>query len=55
MFDYKKYYLKDNPFPVTAVIDPYDPDPRINGSIFQEEIFKKERKFITYFYFRKNF
>lgn len=42
MFNYEKYYLKDNPFPVTAVIDPYDPDPRVNGAIFQEEIFKKE-------------
>ncbi len=42
MLDYEKYYLKDNPFPVTAVIDPYDPDPRVNGTIFHKEIFEKD-------------
>lgn len=42
MLDYEKYYLKDNPFPVTAVIDPYDSDPRVNGTIFHEEIFEKD-------------
>ena len=44
MFDYQEYLLKDNPFPVTAVVDPYDQDPRVNGAIFQDTIFKKETK-----------
>ena len=42
MFDYEKYHLKENPFPVTAAIDPTDPDPRMNGTIFLEDIFIKE-------------
>ena len=42
MFDYEKYYLKDNPFPGTAAIDLTDPDPRMNGTIFQDQIFTKE-------------
>ena len=42
MYDYDKYFLKENPFPITAAIDPSDPDPRMNGTIFLEDIFAKE-------------
>lgn len=42
MYDYYKYCLKENPFPITAAIDPADPDPRMNGTIFLEDIFTKE-------------
>ena len=42
MFDYEKYLLKENPFPVTAAVDPSDIDPRMNGAIFLKDIFEKE-------------
>ena len=42
MSDFSKYYLKENPFPETAVIDPLSDDIRLNGDIFYEPIFKKE-------------
>jgi hypothetical protein len=42
MDDYSRYYLSDNPFPETAVIDPLSSDIRVNGGIFHEGIFKKE-------------
>ena len=42
MADYSNYYLKDNPFPETAVIDPFSDDIRMNGSIFHEGVFRKE-------------
>jgi hypothetical protein len=40
--DYSKYFLSENPFPETAVIDPQSADPRVNGGIFHEKIFSKE-------------
>jgi hypothetical protein len=42
MDDYSRYYLSDNPFPETAVIDPLSTDIRVNGGIFHEGIFRKE-------------
>ncbi len=42
MSGYGSYYLRDNPFPETAVIDPSSPDIRLNGSIFHEGIFSRE-------------
>ena len=42
MFDYEKYLLRENPFPVTAAVDPTDQDPRMNGTIFLRDIFEKE-------------
>jgi hypothetical protein len=42
MFEYEKYLLKENPFPVNAAIDPTDPDPRMNGTIFLKDIFERE-------------
>lgn len=42
MNEFEKYYLSENPFPETAVIDPFSDDDRINGSIFQEQIFERE-------------
>ena len=35
--DYKDYFLKENPFPVDAVLNPYSSNPKINGTIFAEE------------------
>jgi len=40
--DFSKYFLKENPFPETAVIDPLSDDIRVNGGIFHEGIFRKE-------------
>jgi hypothetical protein len=34
---YAKLGLKDLPFPVMAVSDPYNTDPRRNGAIYAEE------------------
>ena len=42
MEDYSKFYVKDNPFPSAAVMDPRSDDPRINGTIFNEKIFEEE-------------
>lgn len=42
MHNYEKYFLSDNPFPSTAVIDVNSSDIRVNGAIFYEHIFKKE-------------
>ena len=33
---YEKFGLKDLPFPVTPVVDPYNTDPRRNGAIYAE-------------------
>jgi hypothetical protein len=41
---YYPYFLKGNPFPQMAVIDPYSTDARINGMIFNEEVFQEEIK-----------
>lgn len=41
MSDLSRYFLRENPFPQTAVIDPSSDDPRINGSIFLEDIFRR--------------
>ena len=40
MFDYDEYLLMENPFPITASINPFDFDPRMNGTIFLKEIFE---------------
>ncbi len=42
MSGYGSYYLRDNPFPETAVIDSLSPEIRLNGSIFHEGIFSRE-------------
>jgi hypothetical protein len=42
MFDYEKYFLKENPFPVNASVNPTDPDPKMNGTIFLKDIFERE-------------
>jgi len=39
---FSDYFLRENPFPETAVIDPSSEDMRINGTIFLEDIFRKE-------------
>jgi hypothetical protein len=39
---FSKYYLKENPFPETPVIDPLSSDMRLNGEIFNEHIFQNE-------------
>lgn len=39
---YRPYFLKGNPFPQMAIIDPFNTDVRINGMIFNEEIFQEE-------------
>lgn len=42
MEDYERYLLKKNPFPPTAIINPWSPDDRINGTIFKEEVLRDE-------------
>jgi hypothetical protein len=39
---YHPYFLKGNPFPQMAIIDPYSADIRINGTIFNKEVFQEE-------------
>lgn len=39
---YYPYFLKGNPFPQMAIIDPYSTDARINGLIFNKEVFQEE-------------
>jgi len=39
---YRPYFLKGNPFPPMAIIDPYSTDIRINGMIFNKEVFQEE-------------
>lgn len=39
---YSQYALKGNPFPHMAIIDPYSTDVRINGMIFNKEVFQEE-------------
>lgn len=39
---YSKYFLSDNPFPSAAVVNPRSDNIRINGTIFNEEIFREE-------------
>jgi len=39
---YHPYFLKGNPFPPMAVIDPLNPDIRYNGTIFNKEVFEEE-------------
>ena len=36
------YYLRDNPFPTTPVLEPSDSDIRINGTIYNPEIMADE-------------
>jgi len=38
---YSKFKLKDNPFPVDAILTPQSPDPRNNGTIFASTIRKE--------------
>jgi len=40
--DYGKYFLTDNPFPRDPSVNPFDPDKRNNGSIFNVEIRQRE-------------
>jgi len=40
--DYSRYFLLDNPFPSAAVVNPRSDDPRINGTIFNKDIFEEE-------------
>lgn len=39
-----RFYLKDNPFPREAVINPKSEDPRLNGSIYVTKLREKEEK-----------
>jgi hypothetical protein len=39
---YHAYFLKENPFPPMAVIDPLNRDIRYNGTIFNKEVFEEE-------------
>jgi hypothetical protein len=39
---YYPYFLRGNPFPQMAIIDPYSTDVRLNGMIFNKEIFQEE-------------
>jgi hypothetical protein len=39
---YHPYALEGNPFPQMAIIDPYSTDVRINGMIFNKEVFQEE-------------
>ena len=39
---YKEYYLRDNPFPTTPILDPDSEDDRINGAIFNSDIMGDE-------------
>lgn len=39
---YYPYFLKGNPFPQMAIIDPFSTDVRLNGMIFNKEIFREE-------------
>lgn len=39
---YRPYHLTDNPFPLDSSLNLTHPDRRINGSIFNEEIFEEE-------------
>ena len=34
MNSYRDYYLRDNPFPATPIVDPSKSDDRINGTIY---------------------
>lgn len=42
MSDFSRYCLRENPFPETAVINPLSDDIRLNGSIFNDGVFRKE-------------
>ncbi len=39
---YREYYLSDNPFPITPILDPNSDDDRINGRIFNSDIMTEE-------------
>ena len=39
---YYPYFLKGNPFPQMAIIDPHSTDVRLNGMIFNRDIFQEE-------------
>jgi hypothetical protein len=39
---YEKYYLKDNPFPTTPILDPGSDDDRVNGKIYNPHIREAE-------------
>jgi hypothetical protein len=39
---YEKYYLKDNPFPTTPILDPGSDDDRVNGKIYNPHIRESE-------------
>jgi hypothetical protein len=38
----KAYFLEENPFPPEAIVRWGDPDPRSNGALFSEEVFRAE-------------
>jgi hypothetical protein len=38
--------LSDNPFPSSAILDPFNDNPQINGVIFNEQVFDEEIKFL---------
>lgn len=39
---YERYYLKDNPFPTTPILDPGSDDDRVNGKIYNPHIREAE-------------
>jgi hypothetical protein len=42
MNSYRDYYLSDNPFPATPIVDPSKRDDRINGTIYNPDIMIEE-------------
>jgi hypothetical protein len=42
MNTYEKYFLKDNPFPTTPILDPGSDDDRVNGKIYNPHIREAE-------------
>ena len=42
MNTYKDYYLRNNPFPATPIVDPSNSDDRINGTIYNPDIMFEE-------------
>jgi hypothetical protein len=42
MNPYEKYFLKDNPFPTTPILDPASDDDRVNGKIYNPHIREAE-------------
>lgn len=44
---YARFFLSDNPFPASPTVDPFSADKRLNGSIFNETIFRSQLDNLT--------